>query len=39
MSDMNALHPVYANEAGWRRINAMLPEALRLDSSNVPTEE
>lgn len=31
--------PTYANEAGWRRIDALLPGAIRLDPSRAPTEE
>jgi hypothetical protein len=33
------LLPSYANEPGWRRIQALLPEYLRLDPSGNPTEE
>src|SRR5262245_24329705 len=32
-------HPSYVNETGWRRIDALLPEAVRLDPSHTPTEE
>src|SRR5262245_61120900 len=32
-------HPSYVNETGWRRIDALLPEAIRLDPPNEPTEE
>lgn len=32
-------HPRYAHEAGWRRIDALLPEAIRFDPANAPTEE
>jgi alpha-beta hydrolase superfamily lysophospholipase len=39
MLDMAASHPMYANEAGWRRIDALLPEAMRFDPANAPTEE
>jgi alpha-beta hydrolase superfamily lysophospholipase len=39
MSDVTASHPMYANEAGWRRIDALLPVAMRFDPANVPTEE
>jgi hypothetical protein len=31
--------PSYASEAGWRCIDALLPEAVRLDPANEPTEE
>jgi hypothetical protein len=27
-------HPSYASEAGWRCIDALLPEAIRLDPAN-----
>jgi alpha-beta hydrolase superfamily lysophospholipase len=39
MSDTAASRPKYADEAGWRRIDALLPLARRLDPANVPTEE
>jgi alpha-beta hydrolase superfamily lysophospholipase len=39
MSDMAASHPTYTNEAGWRRIDALLPAAMRFDPANAPTEE
>ena len=39
MSDIAASLPTYANEAGWRRIDALLPAAMRFDPANVPTEE
>ena len=31
--------PKYAHETGWRAIDALLPEAIRLDPSHTPTEE
>jgi alpha-beta hydrolase superfamily lysophospholipase len=37
--DRPDVHPTYAAEAGWRRIQALLPEDHRLDASNSPTEE
>jgi alpha-beta hydrolase superfamily lysophospholipase len=36
---MSTPHPTYANEAGWRRIDALLPETMRLDPASAPTEE
>ena len=39
MLDMAASHPTYGEETGWRRINAMLPEAIRIDPATPPTEE
>jgi alpha-beta hydrolase superfamily lysophospholipase len=39
MSDMAASHRMYADEAGWRRIDALLPVPMRLDPANMPTEE
>jgi alpha-beta hydrolase superfamily lysophospholipase len=36
---MAASHPTYGEETGWRRINAMLPEAIRIDPATPPTEE
>jgi alpha-beta hydrolase superfamily lysophospholipase len=36
---MAASHRVYADEAGWRRIDALLPADVRLDPANMPTEE
>jgi pimeloyl-ACP methyl ester carboxylesterase len=39
MSNLAASRPTYANEAGWRRIDALLPRAMRLDPANAPTEE
>lgn len=32
-------HPSYANETRWRRIDTLLPEAIRLDHAHVPSEE
>src|SRR5947209_10774178 len=34
MSDLT-----YANEPGWRRIDALLPPGIRLDPASAPTEE
>ena len=31
--------PTYATDTGWRRIQALLPDGLRLDPSRAPTEE
>lgn len=39
MSSLTASRSAYATEAGWRRIDAQLPAAVRLDPANMPTEE
>lgn len=39
MPHMTASHRMYADEAGWRRIDALLPAAVRLDHADMPTEE
>jgi alpha-beta hydrolase superfamily lysophospholipase len=39
MSDLLTSNPMYVNEPGWRRIDALLPPGIRLDPANLPTEE
>jgi len=39
MPEMATSRPTYVNEAGWRRIDALLPGAIRQDPANLPTEE
>lgn len=39
MTDTPDLRPRYAADVGWRRIYARLPQRLRLDCSDFPTEE
>ena len=39
MHRSTALKSTYASDPGWRRIQALLPERLRLEASNTPTEE
>jgi alpha-beta hydrolase superfamily lysophospholipase len=39
MSGLATPRPTYASEAGWLRIDALLPQAMRLDPASVPTEE
>jgi alpha-beta hydrolase superfamily lysophospholipase len=39
MPGFAAPQPSYVTESGWRRIDALLPSALRLDPANEPTED
>lgn len=39
MTDAPDLRPTYATDGNWRRSHAQLPQHLRLDRSNYPTEE